>query len=629
MTKLEFRAPGAVFTIGTLLTRAKVPEAVAARAIRAGAVRVDDRKVLDPGEGVAAGARVVATIDAIEGDRLVAAPAKDVEFGWRALVPAPAYAQGELEVSPPREGRLEFVRTELRDGVAELVLRSQGIGPEEIREALGLAMGGVLGDARFGGRMVAGGLRLAGVRVEPGPDFARDGPPAPSGWWPDEPVFVRDASSGRDASTSLRVSAATLRAIAKGHPWVLADRETTDTRRFRPGTLVALAGAVDPTLVRVDSEGPLVARLWSVGDAKRGASVEARVARALARRRTLLHSADAPDGTDAFRLVHAEADGLPGLFVDRLGGTLRVLSTGRACEPVQDRVVDALVRALEGSIGPDPPVVEVVHLREAPAGRLRSVRLARGRLAAEIASGERLLPVRERGLVFEVDLGLGAPEVPSPTFGLFPDQRENRARLAAIASGGRFLNLFAHTGAFSVALLAAGASEVVSVDLSSSWLARLERAIERNGLDPERSRSVRSDARNFLERLDPDERFRAIVIDPPTAAAAGRRFWSVRKDLEPLVALSLARLAPGGVLLVCRNDRGGGRTLAALVSRAAEQAGVALAGVEPAPPAEDYPKLAGFPEGDPFEGLWVRVAGGEERAPGLPPNSGQVSPESR
>jgi 23S rRNA G2069 N7-methylase RlmK/C1962 C5-methylase RlmI len=227
--------------------------------------------------------------------------------------------------------------------------------------------------------------------------------------------------------------------------------------------------------------------------------------------------------------------------------------------------------------------------------------------SAHLHNGKRLL-VRERGLRFEVDLGLSDPTRPSAAFGLFLDQRENRSRLAARARGGRWLNLFAHTGAFTASLLAAGAEEVVSVDLSAAWLRWLEETLARNGLDVARSRCVRGDSRRWLERLPAGERFDGIVLDPPTAAAAGHRFWSVRRDLEPAVEAALVRLSARGQLLVCRNDRGAGRELAALVARAATRVGVTLAQLAPAPPGEDFPSLPGFPEGDPFEGVLAERA---------------------
>ena len=219
--------------------------------------------------------------------------------------------------------------------------------------------------------------------------------------------------------------------------------------------------------------------------------------------------------------------------------------------------------------------------------------------------------VRERGLAYEVDPGWHAPRRPRPGFGLFLDQRDNRARIAerAAQEGGRWLNLFAHTGAFSVALLAAGAEQVVSVDLSAAWLERLEANLALNvtqGVEVDRHRSVRSDARRALEALEADGLFRGIVIDPPTAAAAGRRFWSVREDLEPLLKSALGRLEPGGSLLVTQNRSGPPLGVDLAIERVARRLHRPVESLDPAPPGADHPGLAGFPEGDAFEGWLAR-----------------------
>lgn len=666
MTTLRFRAPGSMLSLGALLARSGAADEALARALRGGSVRVDGRVTRESKAQVLPGARVEVRLEGdasrpasdpvlrhageeaavVEAEAGTPADALGALLGWeaaelrtvfagggaprglrllarneaaekrlraalsadaaareeRTLVATPPWRRGALQVEGAPDASLRFEIVAEREGVAELRLLAGALDAALLREALARAFGGALGDARFGGRLVAGGLRLWSHRlVLPAEgislSFAPEADP-----WPGEPVFPQEASPGAPEA-ELAVSRATLRAIGKGHPWVLADSETGDPGRFRAGGLVRLRGpgGASATLARVEGEGALAARVWAVGEGRRAASVESRVATALARRRGLLAAAD----TDVYRLVHGEADGLPGLFVDRLGGCLRMVLAGRACAPLTGRILDALVRSLSGALGADPPVVEVIHLRERPAGRLECVRLARGALPASASPDGSALEVRERGLVFSVDPGLAAPERPGPAFGLFPDQRENRARLAAHASGGRWLNLFAHTGAFSVALLAAGAAEVVSVDLSAAWLRRLDEAVARNGLDPARSRCLRGDARRVLERLAPEERFDGIVLDPPTAAAAGRRFWAIRRDLEPLLEAAFARLAPKGRLLVCRNDRAGGRTLEALVRRAAGKAGAALSSVAEAPPGEDYPRLAGFPEGDPFEGVLV------------------------
>jgi len=281
-----------------------------------------------------------------------------------------------------------------------------------------------------------------------------------------------------------------------------------------------------------------------------------------------------------------------------------VLLQGRACAPLVDRVCDALLRGLGDLAASDPPVVQVVQLLDPPAGRLRGVQVLRGDLAPHLDANGRLA-VRERGLAFLVELGTGAPYLPRPGTGLFLDPRENRARVARRAAGGRWLNLFAHTGAFSVAALAGGAAEVVSVDLSAPYLQWLEANLERNGIDASRHVGVRRDARRHLEPLDPDERFDGIICDPPTAARAGRRFWSVKSGGGEMVAACLRHLAPGGALLLCRNDRGARGSLEPLVREVAQAQSIPLASVKAAPPGPDFPRLAGFPEGDAFEGVWA------------------------
>jgi 23S rRNA (cytosine1962-C5)-methyltransferase len=368
---------------------------------------------------------------------------------------------------------------------------------------------------------------------------------------------------------------------------------------------------------RIEGSGSLAARIWARGgepDAK-PASIEARVAQALKRRRALLDPRRGEPRTDAFRLVHGEADALPGIAVDRLGGMLRVLVSGRGWDAIRPRVLAALVGGLSSQLGPDPPVVEVLHLHHPPRGELECVRLAQGALAAPALAGgvprcDGRIVVYELGLAYLVDPGLGRPTRSTPGIGLFLDQRENRRRLMEHAGrGGHWLNLFAHTGAFSVALLAAGAAQVTSVDLSGTYLRWLEENLALNreqGVEAGRHRSERSDGRRFLGKLAPRERFAGIILDPPTAASAGRKFWSVARDLRPLIEAALAHLLPGGVLLVSRNDRGGKQGLEEGVEHAAQAAGVAIETLGEAPAGPDFPCLEGFEEGKPFRALLLR-----------------------
>lgn len=586
--RAAFRAPGTALPLGELLGRGWPQLDASARDawIGRGIVQIDGRPARKPTTVVQPGRWVGLWEDVPE--PALEIPEAPPEF--RVLIPFLPWRRGVLARRRGMRTGIVFERQGERDRLCELIVRPEtpDVGTSaaaflaDVRRVLAESGSPVLADVRYGGILVAGGIRVRVNSSETG------------GWWPDEPVFPGDDG---DDPASLGVSAATARIVGRGHPWVLRDDDTEDPSHLAPGTRVQLRGPGGEELgtASVEGAGRITARVWESG---RPRSVEARVAAALARRKKLLEPAPDAPVTDAYRLVHGEADGLPGIFVDRLGGLLRVLVTSPGTSSYRERALDALVHGLKSSLGDDPPVVEVMHLRDRPPGELACTQLVRGRL--ESAAGR--LVVRERGVRFRVDAGLDRPMRSSPGVGLYLDQRANRERLVRGGARGRLLNLFAHTGAFSVAWLAGGGSEAVSVDLSRPYLRWLDDNLGENGIEPDRHRGVRQDGRRYLETLARRDRFDAIVIDPPTAAAAGRRFWSVGKELPPLVERAFAHLGKGGRLLVSRNDRGS-RSLDEIVARAAEAAGVELSRVEPARPGTDFPRLAGFPEGDSFSAV--------------------------
>lgn len=548
------------------------------------------------------GLRLVARSPA-ECERLAAALARGAaSLAFRAIAVTPPWRDGSLREEfegRPAETRFEVIAE--RGALCELALLAGAGGARQIRFHLARAGIPIAGDARGPGAPLAGGLRLRRARLRIPAEGVDVRAEEPADFWPPEPVFAPE-----HPHPTLAVSHATARALRRGHPWIIADADTSDVGRFLPGTLVRVRSVrgEGAGVARIEGRGRIAARVWA-RPTRRGdiPSVEERVAASLARRRGLLEETE----TDALRLIHGEADGLPGLAIDRLGPVLRVLVTGRACEPIVDRAIDALCRPLAAALGANPPVVRVVHLAQPPAGRLRGVEVVRGTLDGVAREAGRIR-VRERGLSFWVDPGLGDRYAPRPGTGLFLDQRENRARLARAAAGGRWLNLFCHTGAFSAVLLAGGAREVVSVDLSAAYLRWLEANLALNGLAGAPHRRVRMDARRYLEGPGREESFDGIVFDPPTAARAGRRFWSVRKEGGAMLEACLRRLRPGGTLLACRNDRGSRGSLCSLLRAVADAADIALASVDEAPPGPDFPRLVGFPEGDAFEGAVARRA---------------------
>lgn len=632
MPTLRFRLPGRAQPLRAWLAwlLPELDREARGRLIDEGRVRVDGRLFDRSAGDCPAGARV--EIDDVP-DSIVPPRPVGAHPAWSALIDEPAWRGGALHVS--EEVSLEFKIDERRAGLARIVLEGPACEAPAICAALAREGMPIAGDLEHGGLALGGGVRLVGGdRATAFDEGSRDSLLD----WPEEPAWVGEAheqAHGAAESPELvfAVSTETARAIRKGHPWILADTASDTADRHRPGRLVRVdeRGGGRLGWAHIEGEDRLAARLWARGDLPptRIASVESRVARALARRRTLFEASfdsTAPDATNAFRLIHGEGDALPGIVVDRLGSLLRVLISGRASDAIRETVLDALRTQLPLTPeGESWSVLELLHLRAGGASAFDRVRwIAGGSEAlvseaphgvgpvvpdgAEATSTGADFQVVERGLRFRVDPGWDMPRQVRPGFGLFLDQRENRERLAVHAArGGRWLNLFAHTGAFSASLLAAGAEHVTSVDLSAAYLKRLEANLLANvdrGVDPARHLSQRSDGRRFLETLPAGSGFAGIVLDPPTAAAAGHRFWSLSRDLEPLVRRCVALLEPGGVLLVTQNRSGAPLGLDRSLERAAARQRRPVRFLDPAPAGPDHPALDGFPEGDPFEG-WM------------------------
>jgi 23S rRNA (cytosine1962-C5)-methyltransferase len=191
--------------------------------------------------------------------------------------------------------------------------------------------------------------------------------------------------------------------------------------------------------------------------------------------------------------------------------------------------------------------------------------------------------VREGPLRFWVRLADGL------STGLFLDQRDNRRRLFADCRGQQVLNLFAYNCSFSVAAGAGGAERVTSVDLSGAALARGDKNLVLNGLEPSQHRLLKADARKWLERaVRRQEPYDWIVLDPPVFASVGSDTFSVERDYQALATSALQLLRTGGRLLAVLNHRGtSARDHSAWVRAAAVSAGKSISKLEALVPPSD------------------------------------------
>lgn len=159
--------------------------------------------------------------------------------------------------------------------------------------------------------------------------------------------------------------------------------------------------------------------------------------------------------------------------------------------------------------------------------------------------------VEEHGLKFSVDLN------DTLNTGLFLDMRLNRKIIGALARGRKVLNCFAYTCSFGVACRAGGAVSVVNVDVSAKSLARGKLNYELNQITPAQNEFIKGDAVEYLKRANEKEnKFDLIILDPPSFARFDGKIFRIQKDLEPLMAMAIKALNPGGFLFVSTNFNG-------------------------------------------------------------------------
>jgi 23S rRNA (cytosine1962-C5)-methyltransferase len=358
------------------------------------------------------------------------------------------------------------------------------------------------------------------------------------------------------------------RSIKRGHPWVYRDA-LARAPELPNGSLVDVLGK-DGRWVATgfwDRASPIAVRVLTTTRAldparvvqeRLGVAARARLARLdLAR-------------TNAFRWVHGEADGLPGVHVDVYGEAATVRFDGNGA-----RAFYADFAAL---------------LQSEPSVGVRRV------IDREERGGTDELEVRENGLIFVVDLGRGQKG------GLFLDQRENRAEVGARSAGRRVLNLFGYTGGFSLYAAAGGAARTDTVDVARPAVAAARRNFERNALpvDAAVAGFHAADAFEFLaQAAQRGERFELVISDPPSFAKNRAGVATALAAYRRLHTLVAAVVAPGGLWFAAScSSQVGRREFLASVEAGARAAGRRFELETMRGAGFDHPVIAAFPEGE-------------------------------
>ena len=379
------------------------------------------------------------------------------------------------------------------------------------------------------------------------------------------------------------------RSLQKRHPWVFessihsgkADPGETVRVNARDGKFLAWAAFSPQSQIRV--------RAWSFDEAERidASFFERRIAKAIAIRKRL------PIASDAVRLIHGEADGLPGLIVDRYGDTLCAQFLSAGAERWKKTLADQLLAATG--------LTRLYERSDASSRGLEGLPEVTGWLRGE---GPTTLTIREHDWQLTLDVAEGHKT------GYYLDQRDSRKLFAdTVRHFGcqRVLNCYSYTGGFSVAALAGGATQVTSVDSSAPALARATRHVALNGFDASRHTALDADVNQTLrDALKRGERFDAIVLDPPKFAPTVSHAERAARAYKDINRLAFQLLEVGGLLFTYSCSGGISADLFhKIVAGAGLDANVDGLVYARTGAAPDHPMTVTFPEGEYLKGLVV------------------------
>ncbi len=405
------------------------------------------------------------------------------------------------------------------------------------------------------------------------------------------------------------------KALRGGHVWVFADEVTALSTTPADGELIDIYSAKDKYLGTgfFNSRSKIRIRLLSrnANDRFDADFWTRRIRYAVDYRRTVMGEAD----FSACRLIFGEADGFPGLTVDRFENVLvaQVLSLGT--ELIRDTLFATLVYILREC----GAKIDTFYLRNDVAIReLEGMTQYTGYYTAEglgllseaesdiRAATAGMAPgtviITENGIRYTVDYREGQKT------GFFLDQKYNRRAIRQIAEGKVVLDCFTHTGSFGLNAAAGGAKHVTSVDISADALAMAAKNAAVNGLS-DRIEYVEADVFDYLKALGEAGRkgcpYDFIILDPPAFTKSRDTLRNAIKGYREINAAAMRLLPRGGYLATCSCSHFMTDTyFKQMLHNAAEDAGVSLRQIEARQQGPDHPILWNVPETD-YLGFYI------------------------
>jgi 23S rRNA (cytosine1962-C5)-methyltransferase len=379
------------------------------------------------------------------------------------------------------------------------------------------------------------------------------------------------------------------KSLLRHHPWIFSGAIGRVDGIPASGETVDLLAADGQFLARAaySPSSQIRARVWTfdLSEPVDADFFQRRIKVAIASRDTWIVTR----ATNAFRLIHAESDGLPGLIVDRYADTLVLQSLTAGTETWKETIADLLLE-LTG-------LATIYERSDADVRELEGLHPKVGLLRGIPSHPQ--ITILENGLKFHVNFETGHKT------GFYLDQRLNHQRVRTLAESRDVLDCFCYTGGFTVNALAGGAKSVLSVDASAEALTLCRENVVLNALPADRHTMLEGDVFQLLRKFRDEARsFDLIILDPPKFAPTAAQAEKAARGYKDINLLAFKLLRSGGILVTFSCSGGVDADLfQKIIASAALDAGVEAQIIEHLSQAPDHPVALSFPEGAYLKGL--------------------------
>jgi 23S rRNA (cytosine1962-C5)-methyltransferase len=379
------------------------------------------------------------------------------------------------------------------------------------------------------------------------------------------------------------------KSLHRRHPWVFSGAVDSISDVPNSGELVDILSSDGEFLAKgaYSHESRIIARVWTwnIEETVNEDFIKSRVKRAVSLREPLISSSN----TNAYRLVYAESDRLPGLIVDQYADVVVMQLLSWGVEVWRETLADYLAKITNAK--------SIYERSDFDSRKLEGLPVRNNLIFGEDVKGD--VEIHENGIPFLVDIKQGQKT------GFYLDQRKNRNRIQSYAEGKEVLDCFSYSGGFTINALLGSAENVIALDESSAAIELARKNVDLNQLDQSKITFIQTDVFKQLRTFrDQGKQFDLIVLDPPKFAPTRSQVNKASRGYKDINLLAFKLLRPGGILFTFSCSGGIDADLfQKIVAGAALDAGIEAQIIEHLSQDVDHPVALNFPEGAYLKGL--------------------------